>query len=298
MALRQIIEIDESLCDGCGLCIPGCPEGALRIIDGKARLLSDAFCDGLGACIGHCPQGAITVREREAEPYDERKVMETIVKQGPNVLQAHLDHLADHGEMGLLREAMAVLREKGIALAPTPAPASGGCAGAHPASAAESHHHAHGPGGCPGSRVIDFRDQAAPMAPTGPVPSQLRQWPVQLHLVNPAAPYFRDADLLLAADCVAFAVGSFHGDHLKGRSLAIACPKLDDGMDAYREKLTAMIDTGGVRSVTVMIMQVPCCRGLAVLMQEAARRAARRVPMKAVIVSLQGEILSEETLSA
>jgi ferredoxin len=261
----------------------------LKVVDGKVRLLSEAFCDGLGACIGECPLDAIRVVEREAAPYDERTVMTEIIRQGPNVVRAHLDHLADHGEENLLPVALAVLKEKGIDPEwRPPAAKASGCA--H--------------GGCPGAATIDFR-AAAPAggsaatsrdAVAGPAPSQLKQWPIQLHLVNPVAPYYRNADVLLAADCTAFAVGGFHSGHLAGRALAIACPKLDEGQEIYLEKLVAMIDEARIRSLTVMIMQVPCCGGLAHLARAAAAQAKRAIPMIQIVVSLQGEILSETPL--
>lgn len=281
MAIRKIIEITEELCDGCGACIPACPEGALKVVDGKVRLLSEAFCDGLGACIGECPRAAIRVVEREAAPYDERTVMTEIIRQGPNVVRAHLDHLADHGEENLLGVALAVLKEKGIDPEWTPPRAkASGCAS----------------GGCPGAATIDFRSPAPVATQAGAAPSQLKQWPIQLHLVNPVAPYYRNADVLLAADCTAFALGGFHAEHLAGRALAIACPKLDEGQEVYLEKLVAMIDEARIRSLTVMIMQVPCCGGLARLAAEAASRAKRAIPMIRIVVSLQGEILSETPL--
>jgi NAD-dependent dihydropyrimidine dehydrogenase PreA subunit len=283
---RQIITIDESKCTGCGDCIPACPEGALQVIDGKARLVSDLFCDGLGACIGHCPTGAMKVETREAEPYDERRVMaESIVKAGPNVIAAHLRHLQDHGETGYLRTALDYLKEQGIAnlleaqIAATPA------------------HHT---GGCPGSRMMDFRQPVSSSSgatPAATVPSELRQWPIQLHLITPIAPYFRNSDLLLAADCVAFAMGGFHGEMLRGKSLAIACPKLDTGMERYIEKLTALIDMSGVASITVAIMEVPCCSGLVMMALQALERAKRKVPVRKIVVSVTGEVLAEEVIA-
>lgn len=285
---RQIITIDEKKCTGCAECIPACPEGALQVIDGKARLVSDLFCDGLGACIGHCPTGAMRVETREAEPYDERRVMaESIVKAGPNVIAAHLRHLRDHGETGYLGEALDYLREQGIA---------------NPLEVEVANGHAHHGGGCPGSRTMDFRSNghAAPSvvaAPSNPAPSALRQWPVQLHLVSPIAPYFRDADVLLAADCVAFAMGDFHSRLLDGKALAIACPKLDTGMERYIEKLVAMIDMAGVRSITVAIMEVPCCSGLAGLAMQALEKAGRTIPVKKIVVSVTGEVLSEALIA-
>lgn len=286
---RSIITIDEDKCTGCGLCIPGCPEGALQIIDGKARLVSDLMCDGLGACLGHCPEGAITVEEREAEPYDERKVMAQIVKQGANTVRAHLAHLKDHNQTEYLAQAIAYLKENEVSITDE-----------KPETAAHAHHH---PGGCPGARSMSFarpQTEAAPAAAAGTDaseaerPSQLTHWPIQLHLISPIAPHFQGADLLLAADCVAFTVGDFHRNWLKGKTLCIACPKLDDGQEVYVQKLATLIDTAKINTLTVMIMQVPCCRGLLMLAQRAVALASRKVPVKAVVVSLQGEILQEE----
>lgn len=149
--------------------------------------------------------------------------------------------------------------------------------------------------GCPGSRMVEFGKGDTPEgAAGGRVPSQLRQWPIQLHLVSPAAPYFRGADVVLAADCVPFAMGNFHGDFLKGKSLAIACPKLDSGQEAYVEKLKALYEEAGISTLTVLIMQVPCCRGLLGLAVQALRDSKRRVPVRYAVVSLQGEVLQEE----
>jgi ferredoxin len=288
---RKIITIEEQLCTGCGECIPACPEGALQVIDGKARLVSDLFCDGLGACVGKCPTGAMQVVEREAEPYDERRVMEEgIVKGGPNVIAAHLRHLMEHGEDGYLQAALDYLREQGI-----PNPLETGLA-AKPAT------HGHHGGGCPGSRTIDMRGNGTP-APavaattTATSPGELRQWPIQLHLVNPVAPYYQESDLLLAADCTAFAVGEFHRRFMRGRSLAIACPKLDVEMERYVEKLAAMIDTARINTITVALMEVPCCGGLMGLVQQALGRTQRKVPVKQIVVSISGEVLSEEWAS-
>ncbi|MBM3163175.1 MAG: 4Fe-4S dicluster domain-containing protein [Chlorobi bacterium] len=290
---RQIITIDERKCTGCGDCIPGCPEGALQLIDGKARLVSDLFCDGLGACIGHCPTGAMRIEEREAEPYDERRVMaESIVRGGPNVIAAHLRHLHDHGAHDFLHEAIAYLEEEGIANPLEQAEESVEAGAPVPA-------HAHHGGGCPGSKMMDFRSANghSPISTGGGsvhAPSELRQWPVQLHLVSPLAPYFEGSDLLLAADCVAFAAGDFHNRLLRGKTLAVACPKLDSGMDVYVEKLTAMIDHARINTITVAIMEVPCCGGLMSIISEALKRANRKVPVKKIVVSVQGDTLGEE----
>ncbi|MCM8798394.1 MAG: 4Fe-4S binding protein [Candidatus Omnitrophica bacterium] len=279
---RKIIKIDEEKCNGCGLCIPNCPEGALKIIDGKARLISDLFCDGLGACIGHCPQGAITIEEREAQEYDERKTMENIVKQGKNVIRAHLEHLKEHNQNQYLKEAIEFLKEKKIDIPLEEEVVMG-----------ESMHSF---SGCPGSKIMDFRkkEKGKLSEEAGKRPSELRQWPIQLHLVSPLAPYYQKADVLLSADCVAYTVGDFHKDFLKGKSIAIACPKLDSGQDEYAEKIKSLIDDAKINTLTIMTMQVPCCYGLVAIAKEAAEKAKRKVPLKSIVVSLEGEILSEE----
>jgi ferredoxin len=279
---REIIKIDEAKCNGCGLCLPGCPEGALQVINGKARLISDLFCDGLGACLGHCPEGAIAIEEREASPYDERKVIAGIAEQGIAVIEAHLKHLRDHKETAYLQQAIAYLSERGIAVGP-------GQSAGRQAPAPQT------PGGCPGSRTVSFAaiNDSDKMRRTDATPSELTHWPIQLHLISPHAPHYRDSDLLLAADCVAFSVGNFHQNHLRGKSLAIACPKLDQGQEAYVDKLAILIGEAGVKSVTVMIMQVPCCSGLLHLARRAMERAGRNVPLHFQVVGLHGEILQE-----
>jgi NAD-dependent dihydropyrimidine dehydrogenase PreA subunit len=273
---RNIIRIDESLCNGCGSCIPNCPEGAIQMIDGKARLISDLFCDGLGACLGHCPEGAITVEEREAEPYDERKVMENIIKAGPNTLSAHLQHLSEHGENELHATAMEVLAEKGIE-----PPASGRTAARR--------------GGCPGSAEACFPKTAGPARePAGAASSELTHWPVQLHLISPSGAAFRGADVLLAADCAAYASGDFHRRFIRGKAVAIACPKLDQSQEVYLSKIGALIDEALINSLTVVIMEVPCCGGLLRLAQQAAAGAKRKVPVKSVVLSRTGKVIREE----
>jgi len=277
---RKIINIDAEKCTGCGLCIPNCPEGAIQIIDGKARLVSDLLCDGLGACLGHCPEGAITVEEREAEGYNEAKVMEKIVEQGPNVIKAHLQHLKEHQQLKLWEEALSFLKQKNIPV---------------PEEKAPSHKHgAHS--GCPGAKAMQFQPQSIKnqVELSGKRPSQLRQWPIQLHLVSPVAPYYMDADVLLAADCVGYTLGDFHKEYLQGKSLAIACPKLDENQEIYKEKLVSMMENAKIKSLTVMIMTVPCCHGLWHLAQQALQESQRKVPLRMVVVSLQGEILKEQ----
>jgi NAD-dependent dihydropyrimidine dehydrogenase PreA subunit len=284
--LREVVKIDEVLCSGCGECVPACHEGAIQIIDGKARLVSDLMCDGLGACLGHCPQGAITIEKREAAPYDETQVMEIMVSKGRNTVVAHLKHLKEHNETAYLKEGARYLNEHQDRI------------GFDVASVMTEVHGAAGAGksacGCPGSREKSFGP--APAAVDEPVSgrSQLRHWPVQMHLINPEAEHFRDADLLLAADCVAYSLGNFHQHHLRGRSLAIACPKLDSGTESYIAKIARLIDGARINTLTVMIMQVPCCGGLLRMVQEAQRRAERKVPVKLIIAGIEGNILKEE----
>lgn len=292
---RTIIKIDEEKCNGCGACVPNCHEGALQIIDGKARLISDLFCDGLGACIGHCPEGAIEMEEREAEAYDEVKVMEVVVKQGRNVVVAHLKHLNDHNESKFLQLGLDFLKAQQYELTMEEKVAIGLIKKQSTQQAASGCHS----GGCPGSASHDFR-----MAPTPAkavqgnslvsAVSELRQWPVQLHLLNPSASYFDHADVLLAADCVAFAMGNFHSRLLKDKILAIACPKLDSNKENYISKLTSMIENSQINTLTVAIMEVPCCGGLLQLAQTALQHATRKVPLKVIQVSIQGEIIAEE----
>lgn len=293
--IREMVKIDEDLCDGCGLCIPNCHEGALQIIDGKARLVSDLMCDGLGACLGHCPQEAITIEKREAEAYNETKVMEIMATKGENTIVAHLTHLKEHNETEYLNEGIQFLIDKGEEFNLNSE------AIINKIYMEENHQHHHSemetPSacGCPGSQAkVINQPKFAMAADMVSGQSELRQWPVQMHLVNPRASYFVNSDLLLAADCVAFAMGNFHQKYLKNRSLAIACPKLDDGMDIYLKKLIALIDEAKVNTITVMIMQVPCCGGLLQLAKQAVNSANRKVPVKALVVGLEGEILSED----
>jgi NAD-dependent dihydropyrimidine dehydrogenase PreA subunit len=278
MMQRMIISIDRSKCNGCGLCIPSCPEGALQIIDGKARLISDLFCDGLGACIGQCPEGAIEVIEREAEPYDEGKVMAVITPQGANTIKAHIEHLRSHGETALLSQALAYLEKEGIPAPATVPQASSGCPGMREVTPT----HASVPRQAPGSPQ------------TIPAESQLGNWPIQLHLLSPMAPQLAGKDVLLSADCVAHAVGDFHGKFLSGKALAIACPKLDQRKEIYREKIVALIDHARINTLTVAMMEVPCCQGLLAIAQDALSRAQRKIPLKAVIVGINGGETLEE----
>jgi len=280
---RKIVKIEDDKCNGCGLCIPNCPEGALQIIDNKARLVSDLFCDGLGACLGHCPQGAITIEERETEAYDEKKVMANIVKQGANTIKAHLLHLKDHGEHKYLKEATDFLKEKG---AENPLEKE--------AKASPAHEHAmlHQAGGCPGSRMMDFRKKREVGKETvanARQESELQQWPVQLALVPPNAPYFQGAELVIAADCAPFAYANFHSDFLKEKALVIACPKLDD-VEPYKQKLAHIFETANLKSINIVHMEVPCCFGLNSIVDEALELSGKKIPVKETTIGINGEI--------
>lgn len=295
---RTIIKIDEALCNGCEACVSGCHEGALQMIDGKARMVSELFCDGLGACIGDCPVGAITLEEREAEPYDEIATIERMIPKGEKTILAHLKHLKEHGETEYLKQGVSYLRAKGVEVdfAQVHNHGTAGCA-SKPAAAPSPSQHGHG-GGCPGSREMSFGAQkpaaaAFTMAAAQPNVSQLRQWPVQLHLLNPQASYFQSADVVLAADCVPFSFPDFHNRFLAGKTLAIACPKLDSNQDIYIEKLKAMIQNSHINTLTVVIMEVPCCGGLLRLAQKAVAESGIKIPLKLVVISIQGEIQQE-----
>ncbi|MCX5776468.1 MAG: 4Fe-4S binding protein [Candidatus Firestonebacteria bacterium] len=277
MAKRKIIKIVLDKCTGCGLCIPNCPEGALQIIDGKARLISDLFCDGLGACLGHCPEGAIVIEEREAEKYDEKKVMANIVKQGKNTIKAHLIHLRDHGEKELLGLAIEYLNENNPEIN-VPELVHGG----------EDGHSGHG-GGCPGSKMRDMRKEENKETKTevGELTPEIQNWPVQIMLVPVHAPYFNGADLLIAADCVPFAYPKFHQDLLKGKILLIGCPKLDDN-GLYAEKLGQIIKDNDIKSVTVAHMEVPCCFGILQSVEAAIEASGKNIAMKEATIGIKG----------
>ena len=295
---RKIIRIDADVCNGCGQCLPNCPEGALQLIDGKARLVSDLFCDGLGACIGTCPLGAIHVEEREAEPYDERRVMANIVTQGTNVIRAHLDHLAAHNEQQYLEQARRFLSEKGIPLPGAGMAKSPESHGRHPRRGGVPEGNV-SEGDCPGSQAHDRRGQEAvhpaqAAAAKASSPSELRTWPVQLQLLNPQASFFDDADLLIAADCVPFAYASFHDDFVKGKIPIIFCPKLDHANEPYLEKLTAILTLHPVHSLHVVHMEVPCCSGTTALVRQALARSGKEVPLHEYTISLQGQLLEKK----
>jgi len=278
---RKIIQINEELCNGCGQCIPSCPEGALQIIEGKARLISDLFCDGLGACIGECPLGAIEIVEREAEPYDERKVMEKMIEKGPAVIAAHLKHLKEHGETKLLKEALDYLQEQGLE---------------NPLSHEE---HREKPC-CPSAQSMtvkrekkkETKENKEMREARAKAESHLSNWPIQLRLLSPYAPYLEQADILLSADCVPFAYGNFQEDFVKDRVVIILCPKLDENIDGYIDKLSEIIKINRPRSITVLHMEVPCCFGIVHIAREAIKKAGVNVELKDVMVRISGEAVT------
>jgi ferredoxin len=261
--VRQVVHIDEALCNGCGECIDACAEGAIALVGGKARLVSDVYCDGLGACLGECPTGAITVVEREADGFDEAAV-------------------ADH--LSRLGRSASPSREPAARPEPAPVP--------HPQPDRGTH-------GCPGSAARELSRRPLNVLGEAPGPaipampqrhgSTLSHWPVQLRLVPASAPWLAGADLLVAADCVPFAYASFHADFLAGRKLVIGCPKLDD-QRANTEKLTSLCARGDLKSITVVRMEVPCCGGISASAHQAVDRAQARIPVRDVVIGLDGAV--------
>jgi NAD-dependent dihydropyrimidine dehydrogenase PreA subunit len=245
--IRKIIQIDEDLCNGCGNCVPSCAEGALEIVDGKARVVADIYCDGLGACLGECPTGALTIQERAADEFDEHAVEERLAHAKPAT-----PPVKQVLPMG---------------------------------------------GGCPGQRLQSFGAAPAP----GPAvqgtaeESALSHWPVQITLVPPTAPYLKGADLLVLADCVPVAFPTLHRDFLQGKRVMMGCPKLDD-VEAYVEKFAQIGRVSGVRSITTVVMEVPCCSALPRIVRQGIERAGARIPMEEVVISVRGRILERKTV--
>ncbi len=243
--LRKIIEIDENLCNGCGECIINCAEGALQIVDGKARMLAEKYCDGLGACLGHCPTGALRIIEREAEDFDEEAVEELLKNRN-----------APHAQ---------------------PAPPVGGC---------------------PSARLQTFAPATPCQAANAPVQlgaasgSTLSHWPVQIRLVPPSAPFLKGADLLIAADCVPVAYPDFHRDLLSGKVVMVGCPKFDEAESAI-QKFTEIFAISGIKSITMAIMEVPCCGNMRHIVSQALSRSGQTIPVREVVISARGELLRQ-----
>jgi ferredoxin len=252
---RKIIKIDEELCNGCGNCIPACPEQALQIVETsngpKARIVKEIYCDGLGACIGNCPTDALMLVEEEAEPYDE----EATVARIKDMLEKHVSHQKEQSAK-MQRHARADSE------------------GAHV---------------CPGAAVVQWDDKTEPEEKRLRAASELRQWPVQIHLVPPTAPYLRSADIVVIADCVPFAYANLHEDFLKGRSVLVGCPKFDNA-EAYIEKIAQIIEHARPKSIKVVRMEVPCCSGLTHIVTEARKRADSSIPVEEIVVGIKGEI--------
>ncbi len=257
--IRKIIEIDEEKCTGCGQCVTGCAEGALAIIDGKAKIVRDMFCDGLGACIGHCPEDALHIIEREADDFDEEAAMEHVRKIGG--LEA-LIHGTGHG----------------------------GCPSAQVSTRAT------GQGGCPSAGMMRMTPCEQANVPTGQVGSALSHWPVQIRLVPPHAPFLQDSDLLIAGDCCPVATPDFHGRFLAGRTVMIGCPKFDNAGE-YVERLAQVFAQNRINSITVLEMEVPCCSGLSRIVAQALAQSGRDIPCTRAIVARDGQV-SEEKISA
>ncbi len=240
MVMRNIVKIDEEKCNGCGQCVDACAEGAIEVIDGKAKVVSEIYCDGLGACIGHCPQDAITIEQRDADEFDE---------------QATKAHLAKKESPQQKSDFV-----------------------------------------CPGMMAKKLRDKAEP-SEVGDVAavSQLGQWPVQLKLVSPQAPYFAESDLLLVGDCVPFAMGDFHNKFLKNHSIVVGCPKLDDSQ-FYIEKLAQIMGMNKLNSLTIIHMEVPCCSGLTQIAKEAIAKNQTGMTFEDITIGLKGNIIKTETI--
>ena len=240
MVVRNIVKIDEEKCNGCGLCVNACAEGAIELIEGKAKLVSEIYCDGLGACIGHCPQDAIKIEQRESADFDEEATKAHLAKNKTTKPQSDFV--------------------------------------------------------CPGMMGKNLREKSKPgKSTTGPAPSQLSHWPVQLKLVSPHAPYFAEADLLLVADCVPFAMGDFHNKFLKNRSIVVGCPKLDD-CQFYIEKLAAILKANKLNTMTVIHMEVPCCSGLTHIAKQAIVCSGTEMTFEDVTIGLQGDVIKTETI--
>ena len=246
---RKIVSIDEARCNGCGLCVSACHEGAIQLVNGKAKLISDSYCDGLGDCLPACPVDAIRIVEREAADYDEAAVA---ARMAAAKGQAHA--------------------------APSPAPTKAPL-----------------PCGCPGmlAKAMAPKPAAAPApdAPAGAPVAQLGNWPVQIKLVNPRAPYLQNAALLIAADCTAFAYADIHRKFMRNKVTLIGCPKLDEG--DYAEKLTAILQANEIKSVTVLRMEVPCCGGIANAAMRALQASGKMIPWQVVTISTDGAILDD-----
>ena len=288
MAVRTMVHIDEDKCDGCGLCVPDCAEGALQIVDGKAKLVSDIFCDGLGACLGSCPLDAITMVEREADEFNEDAVNERLQELGRDPMPVSHDHGAAKEEASCADGDVEDLAcgcpgtmtqsfDRPTPLTPPAVPKMGGCPGSQ-------------------SQSFDQAKTSPPVDQAGPVASRLANWPVQISLVPPKAPYLENADVLIAADCAPFAYGDFHRRFMEGKVLLIGCPKLDD-TQAYVEKLSHMFRENSINSIGVVYMEVPCCTSLVQIVQSALEQSGANIPTTLYRVGIKGDFVEERALN-
>lgn len=256
---RKIIKIDEDKCDGCGQCLPGCPEGALQVVDGKVRLVKESYCDGLGACLGHCPQSALKVIERSAEEYDAQAVLAHLEKESPELAEKHREHLRAYG-----------MEEPGVAQTGT---------------------------GCQSEQLMTWdTDKSSGQTEAAGGYSGLGQWPVKLYLIPPTAEFLKNADLVFVADCVPFTRSSMHSDFFRGKAVAAGCPKFDD-IAAYKEKIDQILESVNIKSITVVYMEIPCCSGYVRLVNDAVNRSGQDIPVEVIQIGVNGEILERKTIS-
>lgn len=241
--MRKIIEIDEELCDGCGQCVPSCAEGAIEVVDGKARLVAEKYCDGLGACMGDCPNGALKIVERDADDFDEEAVEE------------YLSQKAEE---------------------PKPMPMAWGC---------------------PSTQIQTFVPRSPAKDAQNKTASALAHWPVQISLIPATAPFLKGADLLIAADCVPVAYPNFHHDFVRGKVVMVGCPKFDD-VEGYIQKFTEIFKTAGIRTITAVVMEVPCCSGLPMIVKRALEASGKEIPMEQLVISTRGEVIQRKRLAA
>jgi Pyruvate/2-oxoacid:ferredoxin oxidoreductase delta subunit len=299
--IREIVKIDEDKCDGCGLCVPACHEGAIRIVDGKARLVSDRLCDGLGACLGHCPQGAITIERRQADEFEQAPAHQTAADLSPRgASPAKAAHAPSLGFSGCPGARVMQFGRPGLSC---PGRGNGsGCASAVASGGHPGNRPAMGESPAPGETPESVAACVGepPEMPAGAArldaSSELTHWPVQINLLPPQAPLLRGARLLVAADCVPVAYGGFHRRLLRGRVVLIGCPKFDD-VSGYVERLAAAIRLNELREIVVARMEVPCCTGIVRAVLEARRRARVAVPITEVVIGTRGELLAERELA-
>lgn len=276
--LREIIHIDEELCDGCGDCIPSCHEGALQIIEGKCRLISGLYCDGLGACIGHCDKGALTIIKAEAEEYDEVKVIKSMLDKPQSVLKAHLSHLLDHGANEYFNQATEYLKSIGISININQS-----------AKKTSSE-------GCPGSSMKELKQFTPPKKLRDESESMLEHWPIQLHLVSPFSPFLKGRELVILSTCSPVAYPNVQSDYISGKAVVLACPKLDY-TEPYPKKLEEIFRNAGTKKATVVRMEVPCCSNLSTMVIKAATNSnVNGLQIDEHTISIDGKRINEKTI--